>query len=109
MKVECPLGAISGRQSGDQVMSVSVKERPFWERSRRERATGEDPPPFLSLYYEQVLVAASHFMWAFSQADLFFGVSAANVGAVKATARPNATGPRSRYEHVESRCEHSEL
>ena len=30
-------------------------------------------------------------MWAFSQADLFFGVSAANVGAVKATARPNAT------------------
>jgi hypothetical protein len=36
-------------------------------------------------------------MWAFSQADLFFGVSAANVGAVKATARPNATIKETRF------------
>lgn len=58
---------------------------------------GEDPPPFLSSYYEQVLVEASHFMWAFSQAALFFGASAANVGATKATARPNATINETRF------------
>jgi len=49
------------------------------------------------LHYEQVLVEASHFMWAFAQADFVFGASAANVGAVKATASPNATIKETRF------------
>jgi hypothetical protein len=36
------------------------------------------------------LAASSHFILAFSQAAFVFGASAANVGAVNATARPKA-------------------
>jgi hypothetical protein len=53
-------------------------------------AVGESRRPSSLSAYEQVLVEESHFMWAFSQACLVFGASAANDGTAKPTARPNA-------------------
>jgi hypothetical protein len=47
---------------------------------------------FYMLPFEQVFVASSHFILAFSQAALVVGIlSAAKVGATKPTAKPAAT------------------
>ena len=48
--------------------------------------------------YEHFFIGASHFMWAFSQAALVVGVlSAADAGAVKATASPKATSTETSF------------
>jgi hypothetical protein len=44
----------------------------------------------MSSSYEQLFVAASHFMWAFSHSAFVLG-GAAKVGVMKLTARPRAT------------------
>ncbi len=60
-------------------------------RDKTQKGRRMQSAALLGERYEQVLVDASHFMWAFSQADFVFGASAARVGVIKLTARPTAT------------------
>ena len=73
----------------------SAKRAIFRVVEKRRGMTGIDHPAIQQSYmlaFEHVLVVASHFMWAFTQAFLVVGTaSAASTGVTKAVARPTAT------------------
>ena len=68
----------------------------FASAGRVDRGKGGDewrvpPPPNRPGLYEQVLVEASHFMWAFSQEAFVLCCSAASVGVTQPATSPSAT------------------